>query len=232
MIYVTGDTHGDLRRFRRGKIARLKKGDTLLICGDFGFVWDGSEEEEKKLRWLSKRKYTIAFVDGCHENYDRLDAYPEEEWQGGKVHRLGERVVHLLRGELYKIEGKTVFAFGGGESKDKEIRVEQNGWWEHEMPTHEELLRGAKRLEEADFAVDYIITHIGPARGKMATEDEPADNGNRLDIFLSNMLRKVKFERWFYGECHQDRMLSTRMFSLFEAVMPADADQLRRKRKR
>ena len=100
------------------------------------------------------------------------------------------------------------------------------------MPTHEELLRVAKRLEEADFAVDYIITHIGPARGKMTTEDEPADNGNRLDIFLSNMLRKVKFERWFYGECHQDRMLSTRMFSLFEAVMPADADQLRRKRKR
>jgi hypothetical protein len=228
MIYVTGDTHGDLRRFRSGKIRRLKKGDTLLICGDFGFVWDGSEEEAKKLQWLSKRKYTIAFVDGCHENYDRLDALPVEEWQGGSVHRLGENLVHLLRGGMYEIEGKKIFAFGGGESKDKEIRVEQKSWYEHELPTTEELRRGAGNLEKAGFAVDYIITHTGPARSKVASEEEPADNGNRLDIFLAQMLRSVKFERWFYGECHQDRMLSGRMFSLFEAVMPADAGELKR----
>ena len=110
--------------------------------------------------------------------------------------------------------------------------MEQKSWYEHELPTTEELRRGSENLERAGFAVDYIITHVGPSRIKVTAEDEPVDNGNRLNIFLTHMLQKVKFERWFYGECHQDRMLSTRMFSLFEAVMPAEAGELNRKRKR
>lgn len=57
MIYVTGDTHGDIGRFKSKEIKKLKKNDVLIVCGDFGFVWDGSKKEQKILRWLGKRKY-------------------------------------------------------------------------------------------------------------------------------------------------------------------------------
>ena len=53
MLYVTGDTHGDYERFTSSALKKLKKGDTLFICGDFGFIWDGSKNEEKLLKKIS-----------------------------------------------------------------------------------------------------------------------------------------------------------------------------------
>ncbi|MBP5606572.1 MAG: metallophosphoesterase, partial [Ruminiclostridium sp.] len=59
MILVTGDVHGDLSRFSDKHIKRLKKNDFLLICGDLGLIWDGSEKEKKLLKKLGKHKYNI-----------------------------------------------------------------------------------------------------------------------------------------------------------------------------
>ena len=73
MVYLTGDTHGDIDRFKHGKLRWLGKRDTVVVLGDFGFVWDGSKEEQKKLDWLRKRPYTLLFLDGSHENYDLLN---------------------------------------------------------------------------------------------------------------------------------------------------------------
>jgi hypothetical protein len=72
MVYLTGDTHGDIQRFKQGKLRWLGKKDTVVVLGDFGFVWDGSAAERKRLDWLRKRPYTILFLDGSHENYDLL----------------------------------------------------------------------------------------------------------------------------------------------------------------
>ena len=55
MVYLTGDTHGELDRFKHGKLRWLGKRDVVLVLGDFGFVWDGSKAEQKKLDWLRKR---------------------------------------------------------------------------------------------------------------------------------------------------------------------------------
>ena len=56
MIYFTGDTHGELSRFKTAAAKKLKKGDYLLICGDFGFIWNGSSEEEKKHKMAFQKK--------------------------------------------------------------------------------------------------------------------------------------------------------------------------------
>ena len=50
MILITGDVHGDISRFSDKKIRRLKKGDTLIVCGDMGLIWDGSDKEKKLLK--------------------------------------------------------------------------------------------------------------------------------------------------------------------------------------
>ena len=141
MIYVTGDVHGDVSRFRAAA-RRLKKGDVLVVCGDFGLLWDGSKKEQRRLRRLARRRYTVAFLDGQHENYDLLAAYPEAEWNGGRVQQLAPNIVHLLRGELYTIEGKRCFAFGGGESESPEWRTQAGAGWEQAVPTEEQLRGG------------------------------------------------------------------------------------------
>ena len=42
MVYLTGDTHGELDRFKHGRLRWLGKRDIVVVLGDFGFVWDGS----------------------------------------------------------------------------------------------------------------------------------------------------------------------------------------------
>ena len=113
MVYLTGDTHGELDRFKHGKLRWLGKRDVVLVLGDFGFVWDGSKAEQKKLDWLRKRPYTLLFLDGSHENYDLLAQYPTVELFGGKVQALGGNVYHVCRGSVLELEGKKYLCFGG-----------------------------------------------------------------------------------------------------------------------
>ena len=77
MIYVTGDMHGEIDRMRGASLKKLGRDDTLIICGDFGFVWNEGEKERKLLRWIAGRKYQVAFVDGVHDNLELLEKFPQ-----------------------------------------------------------------------------------------------------------------------------------------------------------
>lgn len=42
-IFVTGDCHGNVRKFNNSSFPEQKeltKNDTVIICGDFGLVWE------------------------------------------------------------------------------------------------------------------------------------------------------------------------------------------------
>ena len=78
MIYITGDIHGEIARFQNNNMsdAAFGKEDVLIVCGDFGFVFTGSEKEKEKLDELEKKPYTICFCDGNHENFPLLFSFP------------------------------------------------------------------------------------------------------------------------------------------------------------
>ncbi len=164
MIYVTGDIHADQARWYYNIHPLLKKGDYLIIAGDFGFgFWNGVFwPEEMFYDWLAEQPYTILVVDGNHEDFNKLMSYPVASWNGGKVHLIRRNLVHLMRGEVYDIEGKFVFTFGGGYSIDKDRRTEGVSWWPQEMPSKAEYRNAEINLKRHDCSVDYIITHTGP----------------------------------------------------------------------
>ncbi|MFR9228778.1 MAG: hypothetical protein ACLVKJ_07905 [Acutalibacteraceae bacterium] len=66
MIYITGNTHGDINRFETEQTKKFTSEDYLIICGDFGFIWNGGKKEEKQLERLSKTIYHL-FVDGTQK---------------------------------------------------------------------------------------------------------------------------------------------------------------------
>lgn len=132
MIYITGNTHGDINRFETEQTKKFTSEDYLIICGDFGFIWNGGKKEEKQLERLSQKPYTILFVDGTHENFDLLNAYPTKRWNQGTVHEIRPNILHLMRGEIFEIEGHSIFAFGGGETEEKEVYMETGRWWPEE----------------------------------------------------------------------------------------------------
>ena len=116
MLYVTGDLHAMQRKWFEQIEPVLAPGDTLFVCGDFGVGFWGTNgrTEEAFFDTLAARDYTVAFVDGNHENFDRLNAFPTALWHGGRVHLLRPNLVHLTRGALYQLDGLRLFAFGGG----------------------------------------------------------------------------------------------------------------------
>lgn len=117
-LYVTGDIHREKERLTDsvyGIAGVLRPGDAVIICGDFQFLFDGEpQEEEEILDELAALPYGIWFCDGNHENFRKLNAYPQERWNGVRIHRIRPNIVHLMRGQVYELCGRTFFVMGGG----------------------------------------------------------------------------------------------------------------------
>ncbi len=101
MIYLTGDTHiptdvGKLSSKRFPEQKEMTNTDFLIICGDFGGVWCGDNEELYWRKWLDNKNFTTLFIDGNHENYDMLEEYPEIDFLGGKAHKISNKIYHLM----------------------------------------------------------------------------------------------------------------------------------------
>jgi len=208
MIFVTGDTHipHDIRKLNTKNFpfqSRLSKRDFLIICGDFGGVWSRNSDEDKYwIDWLDKKNFTTLFVDGNHENFDLLEEYEVKEWNGGKVHFIRDSVIHLMRGQVFMIDGLKFFTMGGGTSVDKDTRTEGKSWWKQEIPSEEEFSEAFVNLEINDWEVDYVITHTtsGFIMEKMCYIKEES----QLNRFFNLLYRKLKYKHWYFGHFHDD----------------------------
>ena len=212
MIFITGDMHGELQVFNERKLGQIKKGDTLIVTGDFGFIWDQSKEELKNLKKLSKKKYDILFVEGAHENLELLRQYDEVDFCGGRAYRIEPNIYCLKRGDIYTIEERSVFALGGG-LPPFEDQGEENP---PSMPTDEELNYAVEQLQARGREVDLIITHEAPASVKKLIDRRAAIND--LNIFLDTVVHNTRYGKWFFGSLHQDRAVSEKLICVFEDV--------------
>lgn len=220
LICITGDTHGNLERLYDKSLKRLKSNDYLIICGDFGFIWDDNKKTQKTIKKLSKLKFNILFVDGTHENFDLLEKYDIVPFANSDARLISDNIFHLLRGKVYNIENKNIFTFGGGESIDKEIRISQNKWWVQELPTIDEFKSAVVELQKFDRQVDYIVSHEPP--GKIKTLIDKSSNINTLNRFFDDVAKEVKFKKWFFGSTHVNKEFVNKYVSLFDRIYKLD----------
>lgn len=218
MIYITGDTHipVDIQKLSSKLFPRQKemtKDDYVIICGDFGGVWDGTSEEKYWLKWLKSKNFTTLFVDGNHENFDALNNFSLIDFAGGKVHCVENGIYHLLRGEIYRLDGKSFFTFGGASSHDKQYRKEGKNWWADEMPSAEQYENARKNLKAHNFSVDYVISHSAPTDIQKAIA--PEYESNELTEFLQEIKNKVLYKHWYFGHYHKDAVVDEKHTAVF-----------------
>ena len=227
MIYITGDCHRDFERFNMSifpEQREMTKEDFVIVCGDFGVVWNKKEESKEEtwlMDWLDCKSFTTLFVDGNHENFDRLYDYPVEEWHGGKVHKIRPSVIHLMRGQVFDIDGKSIFTFGGASSHDiaggilepddpdfkkkkkkldrgwRPYRINHVSWWKQELPSVEEMEEGRKNLATHDNKVDFIVTHCCSS----STQILLGGSMYKPDIettYLEEIYQTTSFKKWFF----------------------------------
>lgn len=244
-IFMTGDTHGDFSRLRPAAFREqggLTKDDYLIICGDFGGVWDGSEIEQQWLDWLEDRSFTTLFVSGNHENYDLLRSYPTSVWHGGLVQPIRPSVLHLMRGQLYEICGKKIFTMGGASSHDIRdcilepddpnyerklrqlnaagalYRINHRSWWKEELPSEDEYRTAREALDKAGWDVDYIITHCSPS----SIQDTFSGGLFRRDAltdFLDEVREHCRFQYWFFGHYHENMVVEKKFVMLYKQII-------------
>ena len=248
MIWITGDCHADFSRFLEPDIfpeqKDMTKDDYVIITGDFGGVWaqEETKEEKRVLDQLNNLPFTLLFVCGNHENFDRLYQYPVEEWHGGKVHKIRDSVLHLMRGQVFEICGKKIFTFGGASSHDIQdgilepddpclqdkimelnkrfacFRINHYSWWEKELPSDEEMKEGFINLDKHNNQVDFIISHCCPTSTQLLLS-----HGFYKTDVLTDYLEKVRnqcnYRYWFFGHYHVNQNVTPKDICLYEQII-------------
>jgi len=252
MIYITGDCHSNFNKLNTENFPiqkEMTKEDYVIICGDFGGVWTYEEESEREkylLDWLNQKNFTTLFVDGNHENFTRLYNYPIEEWNGGKIHKIRESVFHLMRGEIFNIDNKKVFAFGGASSHDIQdgilnldeeeriynfrkrgafFRIRDFSWWDLELPTEQEMENGIKNLEKENYKVDYIISHCCPTSIQVLLGG-PTYKKDILTEYFQKISEKCEFKKWYFGHYHENKQLNSQFTCLYEDIVPLEFNSI------
>lgn len=244
MIYITGDTHGEFERFG-SHYFDAAKGDYVIICGDFGNLWDNSNTEKYWRKWLKEKPFTVLFIDGNHENYDMLSAFPITEWNGGKIHKIADNIIHLMRGQVFDIDGIRFFTMGGASSHDIDAgvlepsdpdftikrkkldremalyRINRVSWWAEELPSEEEMAEGLANLERVGNKVDVIFTHCMPS-SVQDIYSRGQYKHDRLTDYLDIVKEKCEFKMWFFGHYHENRIIGQRFTMLYKEKIRLD----------
>ena len=197
MIYLISDLHGKIDFAGIKKYCDIAKEDHLLIIlGDVCLEFEKTEENRKFTDYILSIDKNIAIMDGNHDNFAFLNSFPLEEWNGGVVGRITKSIVHLKRGNIYTIEGKTFFSFGGCKSSAK--WKDMGLWHEGEEPTEEQYALARENLKKHNYKVDYILTHKyeqTPTRGTVC---------EKLREFTLFLEENVEYKQWFSGHWHRN----------------------------
>lgn len=222
MIYITGDTHGDIdirklttRNFPQQRT--MTKDDYLIICGDFGLLWDDSPSEHYWLRWLSKKPFTTLWIDGNHENFDMLKQKPYQHKFNGIVQEVAPSVFHLMRGYVYTIDNLRFFTMGGAMSHDKIYRREHYSWWQEELPSSADIVRAWSLLKTSNWNVDYVITHCAPTTivNQISTLHTP----EAFTDCLETISQSITFKHWYFGHYHIDKSFDDKFTAVYNNII-------------
>ena len=209
MIYLLSDLHGVLFEGLKKYEAIRKDGDLLIILGDVGLDFPEREDYREFTEKFLSLPYPIAFIDGNHENFNFLNSFPEEDFCGGRVHRLTENIVHLQRGYIFTMEGKSLFVMGGSKSSKR--------WWDAGLasplddPSEEEISRAYESLKANGSRVDYILTH------KYKRED--GKDTLSLAGLIEYIDKNVDFKKWYSGHWHCTAKVDEKHFFVFDDPM-------------
>ena len=225
---MTGDIHAsyDIAKLSEScfDTAGLTKDDYVIICGDFGLVWNNSASEQYWLRWLDARPFTTLFVDGNHEGFSLLNSLLETTWNGGAVHQVATSVLHLKRGQLFNIDGCRIFTMGGATSSeyDRTHRIQGKTWFTEEIPNEQERTTALETLDAANWDCDFVITHCAPSSSAQGI----SEHTNRLEIhpmdeytdWLQTIQNRLTYRHWFCGHYHIDTQIQDKTTALYNRI--------------
>jgi len=155
---------------------------------------------------------------------------------------IRKNIIHLMRGQVFTVEGLRFFTFGGGQSHDIQAgilsrsdpdfavkkrrldremalyRIDRESWWKEELPSEEEMAEGLKNLEKVGNQVDVVISHSAPS----SIVDIFSRGFYAHDIltdYLESVRKQISFKAWFFGHYHENQMIGQKFIMLYENII-------------
>jgi predicted phosphodiesterase len=197
---ILGDVHGDWTAMNITIARAIRKHPDIthiVQMGDFGYGWGDNKPFKASKSFLDNEAMEVyknaerLWLDGNHENFDKLDL-DEGAWQPGWK--------YMPRGSVIEVDGYRAMFFGGASSIDKPMRIEHISWWPQESITYGQVVR---TLESVDGQIDAIFSHEHPASVPYSDKrygGKPFGDGdkNLLEVLKQKYLPKF----WFFGHHH------------------------------
>jgi len=136
---------------------------------------------------------------------------------GGKAHRIMDSIYHLMRGQVFTIDGLKFFTMGGATSHDKGFRCEGVTWWPEELPSDSEHEEAVVNLEKHGLQVDYIITHCAP--DSVQWEISALYESDKLTEFLEAVKNEVSYKHWYFGHYHLNEAIDDKHTCVFDEIV-------------
>ena len=214
MIYFVSDLHGNinLKGFQE-YLSTTKDDDLLIILGDICLNFEDTEENRIFTKSFLAADKKIAFIDGNHENFAYINSFPEVEWNGGTVGRLTDNIVFLKRGNVYNIQGKTFFVFGGCKSSSK--WKEMGLWYPGEEASEEEVKLAYENIKKHNFKFDYILTH------KYEQNTQAPTMSIKLLELTEYIEKNVCYDKWYCGHSHVNKKMDEKHTVIYDELTEA-----------
>ena len=147
---------------------------------------------------------------------------------------MADNCYHLMRGEMYSIEGRKFLAFGGADSIDKDMRTPYVSWWPQEIPSISEYRHALDTLKRNEWKFDYLLTHT--CSDEMAVkmfgyEDIIPDPTGKM---ITSLIESIHgngggFSRHFFGHHHMMASFYSEKYDsmcLYEEILCLDSGEI------
>lgn len=211
MVFVTADTHGELDRLTGKGVKHIKKYDTVIVLGDFGFIWQNQKDTEKALKKLAKMPFNTLFIDGWYENFSALENYPDTVYKGAAAKEIiPGKIYYIKRGGILDIEDFKILCFGGADDYIDDMFCDR-------PPCQEDFDRCDANLEKAGYKVDYILTHSPSGKMNRFLNLDSYTTGALFD-YLDTVSDRVEYKKWYFGFYHKDKYISSKAMAVYDGI--------------
>ena len=224
MVYLTGDTHGNLDEKRLNFFNTLTKDDVVIILGDFGYFFRADLIDE-----YPNFPFTTISILGNHENYSLFELFEDDEIFGARCKKMKDNVYIIKNGEILNIDNKKFLCYGGALSIDKSMRIPYVSWWPEEIPSRADYMNAINNLEIIDWKIDYFLGHTCSEKICEDFFHYTYKINDPTEKQIEQLEYELKFHncnyKYFFGHHHKLR-ITEKYVALYEDVWNVNEDRL------
>lgn len=205
VIALAGDWHANSwKALEQIDRAHAAGADVIVQLGDFGYgtpVTNNRRYLVRVERRLAELDRHLVWLDGNHEDQDRLDAKEVNPVTG--LRDISPHIHHLPRGVRWRFGEQVWMALGGAVSVDKRRLRPGKDWWPQEALSQADVERAM-----TGGSVDVLLSHDAPPveiRGLSGDFEIPADvlaEAEAHRTLLGTVVEAVRPRQVWHGHMH------------------------------